>query len=48
MNLLQANEYPGPIYTAFKAMGFTKPKDFGIIDLKEFQELNPLLTPANW
>ena len=40
-NLLKETNFPGPIYKAFIAMGYTDPVDFAIINLQEMQELNP-------
>ena len=48
VNLLEETHYPGPIYQAFNALGFTKPSDFAIVNLEELQELYPELSPAIW
>lgn len=47
-DLLKEQEFPGPIYKAFTALGHTQAVDFAIINLYEMQELNPHLTPTNW
>ena len=48
VNLLKETSFPGPIFKAFMALGYTQAMDFAIINLLEMQELNPQLSPAHW